>query len=56
MKANIVRPLLAIMIIALTTQLQGCAVAVAAAAGAAVGYTLKDKGYEVRSPITKNGK
>ena len=48
---------LTVIAVALTaaTQLQGCAVAMGAAAGAAVGYGLKDNGYEVRSPIHKTG-
>lgn len=46
---------LAAAALVIATQLQGCAFAVGAAAGAAAGYTLKDKGYEVRSPVHKDG-
>ena len=32
--------------------LQGCTFVAGAAAGGAAGYMLKDKGYDVRSPVT----
>jgi hypothetical protein len=43
------------LVIVLTTlgALQGCAFVVGAAAGGAAGYTLREQGYHVRAPVTK---
>jgi|GEM_PF-3316713 len=44
---------LAIGILALSTLIQGCAFLVGAAAGGATAYVLKEKGYEVQSPVKR---
>ncbi|WP_245738879.1 hypothetical protein [Nitrosomonas marina] len=46
----------AIMLVILVPLLSGCWMAVAAGAGAYGGYKMKEKGYTVQSPITKEGK
>ena len=46
---------LAALVLVLSTLLQGCAFLVGAAAGGAAGYMLKDNGYEVQSPVTRDG-
>ena len=38
----------------LLTSLSGCALGVGVAIGGTAGYVLKDKGYTVQSPVTKN--
>lgn len=43
---------LLILMLIFTPTLSGCAFVAGAAAGGAAGYMLKDKGYDVRSPVT----
>ena len=38
----------------LLPSLSGCALAVGIAIGGTAGYVLKDQGYKVQSPVTKN--
>lgn len=47
------RSIFAVTFIAALYLLQGCAVAVGAAAGGAAGYMLKEKGYTVQSPVAR---
>lgn len=42
---------LAFGILALSTLVQGCAFVVGAAAGGTAAYMLKERGYEVQSPV-----
>ncbi|MFC6673847.1 hypothetical protein [Marinobacterium aestuariivivens] len=42
----------AIAILCSVMMLQGCGFVAGAAVGGTAGYMMKDKGYEVRSPIT----
>lgn len=42
---------LALGILVISSLMQGCAFMVGAAAGGAAAYVLKDKGYEVQSPV-----
>lgn len=44
---------LTIGILALSTLIQGCAFLVGAAAGGTAAYVLKEKGYEVQSPVKR---
>lgn len=46
---------LAALLLLISTLLQGCSFLVGAAAGGATVYMLKDKGYEVQSPVTREG-
>lgn len=43
---------LLILLLICTLILPGCSFVAGAAAGGAAGYMLKDKGYDVRSPVT----
>ncbi len=42
-----------LLLVSMAPALSGCWYAVAAGAGAAGGYLLKDKGYKVQSPVSK---
>jgi len=44
---------IAVSILALSTLIQGCAFLVGAAAGGTAAYMLKEKGYEVQSPVKR---
>lgn len=44
---------LAIGILAFSTLIQGCAFVVGAAVGGTAAYMLKEKGYEVQSPVKR---
>lgn len=44
---------IAVVILALSTLLQGCGFLVGAAVGGTAGYLLKDEGYEVQSPVRR---
>lgn len=46
---------LAMLLLLTSTLLQGCSFLIGAAAGGAAGYMLKEKGYEVQSPVTREG-
>jgi hypothetical protein len=45
---------LAIVILALSTFIHGCSFLLGAAAGGTAGYMLKDKGYEVQTPVKRS--
>jgi len=47
------RAVLYLLLVLMAPALSGCWYAVAAGAGAAGGYMLKDKGYKVQSPVAK---
>jgi len=52
---NILKKLAALALaVSLLSSLFGCALAVGAAAGGTAVYVLKDKGYKVQSPVTKD--
>jgi hypothetical protein len=53
MKIGMVRILIAFTLFAVSVVFSGCGYLIAGGAGAAGGYILKDKGYEVQSPVKK---
>jgi len=46
---------LATFLLLASTLIQGCSFLVGAAAGGVAGYMLKERGYEVQSPVTREG-
>ena len=52
-KRNLKSTVAVLLAVSLLGNLSGCAVAVGAAIGGTAVYVLKDKGYEVQSPVTK---
>ncbi|WP_275096624.1 hypothetical protein [Sedimenticola hydrogenitrophicus] len=45
---------IAIVVLALSTLVQGCGFLVGAAVGGTAGYLLKDEGYEVQTPVKRS--